>query len=38
MQRWRRRCAQGNVIVVRYADDMVVASSTLPMRTGSWPS
>ena len=24
MQRWRRRCAQGNVIVVRYADDMVV--------------
>jgi RNA-directed DNA polymerase len=24
VQRWRRRCAQGDVIVVRYADDMVV--------------
>ena len=24
MQRWRRRCAQGHVIVVRYADAMVV--------------
>jgi hypothetical protein len=24
VQRWRRRCAQGHVIVVRYADDMVV--------------
>jgi RNA-directed DNA polymerase len=24
VQRWRRRCAQGDVIVVRYADDLVV--------------
>ena len=24
VQRWRRRCAQGNVIVVRYADNVVV--------------
>jgi hypothetical protein len=24
VQRWRRRCAQGDVIAVRYADDVVV--------------
>jgi RNA-directed DNA polymerase len=29
MQRWRRRSAQGDVIVVRYADDLGVGSQSL---------
>ena len=27
-ERWRRREAQGDLIIVRYADDLVAASST----------
>ena len=32
--RWRRHHAQGNVILVRYADDVVAALNTRPMPSG----
>jgi len=36
-QQWRQQHAQGDVIVVRYADDMVVASSSSTMLGASSP-
>jgi RNA-directed DNA polymerase len=35
---WRRKVAKGDVIVVRYADDLVLAFSTGPMPNGSLES
>ena len=34
-ERWRRREATGDMIVVRYADDIVAASNTRPMPDAS---
>ena len=35
---WRKKCARGDVVVVRYADDNVLGSSTWRTQTASWRS
>ena len=37
-ERWRRKDARGDVIIVRYCDDFIVASSTRKRPSGSWPT
>jgi RNA-directed DNA polymerase len=37
-RQWRRRYAHGEVIIVRFADDLLPGSSIRPMRSGSLPS
>ena len=37
VQRWRRREATGDMIVVRYADDIIVGFEYPTDAHGSWP-